>query len=255
MAEHTIGTRAEWEAARGALLEREKELTRMGDEVARQRRELPWVPVDKDYAFQTADGPRALAELFGDRSQLVVYHFMFGASYTAGCPTNSSIADSIDGLLPHLAARDVRMVLVSRAPVSKLLAYRERMGWRLPWVSAGQTDFNEDFGVSGSVEATRAWAEPMLARGELPPIAIQNARATGTDVVSYLAEGFGFTAFARRGEAVYHCYSAGGRGVEFLMGYYPILDRVPGGRDEGDGFQTWLRRHDEYAELSHPPIG
>jgi predicted dithiol-disulfide oxidoreductase (DUF899 family) len=124
MTEHTTGTRAEWEAARAALLEREKELTRMGDEVARQRRELPWVPVDKEYTFQTADGPRTLAELFGDRSQLVVYHFMFGAGYTAGCPTNSSIADSIDGLQPHLAARDVTMVLVSRAPVSKLLAYR-----------------------------------------------------------------------------------------------------------------------------------
>ena len=247
MTEHPTGTRAKWEAARAALLEREKEFTRMGDELARQRRELPWVPVDKEYLFQTADGPRTLAELFGDRSQLVVYHFMFGASYTAGCPVNSSIADSVNGILPHLAARDVSMVLVSRAPVSKLLAYRERMGWTLPWVSAGDSDFNSDFGVSGTVAETRAWAEPMLSRGELPPIAIQNARATGTDVVSYLAEGFGFTVFARRGEAVYHCYSAGGRGVEFLMGYYPILDRVPNGRDEGDGFQTWLRRHDEYV--------
>jgi predicted dithiol-disulfide oxidoreductase (DUF899 family) len=246
MAPDKIGTRAEWEAARAALLEREKELTRLGDEVARQRRELPWVPVAAEYTFETADGPRSLAELFGGRSQLVVYHFMFGASYTAGCPTNSSIADSIDGLEPHLAARDVRLVLVSRAPVAKLLAYRERMGWRLPWVSAGSNSFNRDFGVSGTVEETRAWAEPMLSRGELPAIAIQNARATGTDVVSYLAEGFGFTVFARFGDRVYHCYSAGGRGVEFLMGYYPILDRVPSGRDEGASFQTWLRRHDEY---------
>src|SRR3984957_12560361 len=180
MAARMIGTRAEWSAARGALVVRGRELARRGDEGARQRRELPWVPVETEYTFATADGPRSLRELFGGRSQLVVYHFMFGAGYTTGCPVNSSIADSIDGLAPHLAARDVRLVLVSRAPLGKLLAYRERMGWSLPWVSAGGTSFNEDFGVSGTLEATRAWAEPMLAWGELPAIAIQNAQATGT---------------------------------------------------------------------------
>ena len=138
------------------------------------------------------------------------------------------------------------IICVSRAPVDKLLAYRARMGWSFPWVSAGDSDFNFDFGVSSTPEATRQWVEPMLKSDNLPAIAIQNASATGTDVVSYIAEGFGVNVYAREDDAVYHCYSSGGRGVEFLMGYYPILDRTPKGRDEGDEFQTWLRRHDEY---------
>jgi predicted dithiol-disulfide oxidoreductase (DUF899 family) len=253
MTDHQNGTREEWLAARAVLLEREKEFSRMGDELTRQRRELPWVRVDKQYAFQGADGPRSLAELFDGRSQLVIYHFMFGASYTAGCPTNSSIADSFDGLLPHLHARDVTMICVSRAPAEKLQAYRSRMGWSFPWVSAGESDFNLDFGVSGGQEATRAWVTPMLEAGLLPPIASQNASACGTDIVSYLAEGFGFNVFAREGGTVYHCYSSSARGVEFLMTYYPILDRTPKGRDEGSAFQTWLCRHDEYGTQQPAP--
>jgi predicted dithiol-disulfide oxidoreductase (DUF899 family) len=246
MTDHKTGTRDEWLAARADLLEREKEFARMGDELARQRRGLPWVPVEKEYTFQTADGIKTLAELFEGRSQLVVYHFMFGPSYTAGCPTNSSIADSFNGVLPHLKARDVAMICVSGAPLAKLVAYRERMGWSFNWASSYQSDFNFDFGVSSTEEATRAWAAPMLEGGLLPPIASQNARASGTDIVSYLSEGFGVNTFAREGDTVYQCYSSGARGVEFLMGYYPILDRAPKGRDEGDAFQTWLRRHDEY---------
>ena len=147
MTEHRTGTREEWLAEREELLKREKELTRMGDELARQRRELPWVPVEKEYTFQTADGPRTLAELFDGRSQLVVYHFMFGPDYEAGCPVCSSIADSFDGVAPHLAARDVTMICISRAPLEKLLAYRERMGWSFNWASSHDSDFNFDFGV------------------------------------------------------------------------------------------------------------
>jgi predicted dithiol-disulfide oxidoreductase (DUF899 family) len=246
MTDHKIGTREEWLAARADLLQREKELTRMGDELVRLRRELPWVPVEKKYTFRTEDGPKPLAQLFDDRSQLVVYHFMFGPTYASGCPTNSSIADSFDGLLPHLEARDVTMICVSGAPLEKLLAYKERMGWSFNWASSYESDFNYDFGVSSTAEATHEWVTPML-EGGLPPIAFQNARACGTDVVSYISEGFGVTAFARESETVYHTYSSGSRGVEFLMGYYPILDRTPKGRDEGDAFQTWLRRHDEYG--------
>jgi predicted dithiol-disulfide oxidoreductase (DUF899 family) len=244
---HKLGTREEWLAAREQLLAREKEHSRTGDELARERRELPWVPVEKAYTFSTADGPKTLAELFDGRSQLVVYYFMFGADYTAGCPTNSSIADGIDGLIPHLAARDVTMICVSRAPVEKLLAYRERMGWSFNWASSHESDFNLDFGVSGTEEATREWVQPALEGGQMPPIASQNAAACGVDIVNYLAEGFGIDTFAREGDTVYHSYSSTARGVEFLMNYYPILDRTPKGRDEGDAFQTWLRRHDEYG--------
>jgi predicted dithiol-disulfide oxidoreductase (DUF899 family) len=242
-----IGTREEWLAARAELLKREKELTRMNDELARQRRELPWVPVEKEYTLQTEDGPKTLADLFDARAQLVIYHFMFGPGYAAGCPTNSSIADSLNGVLPHLEARDVTMICVSRAPLEKLLAYKQRMGWSFNWASSYESDFNVDFGVSASEEATREWVEPMLKDGLLPPIASQNAEASGIDIVGYLAEGFGVDTFARESGTVYHTYSSTSRGVEFLMGYYPILDRTPKGRDEGDTFQTWLRRHDEYG--------
>jgi len=246
MTNHKIGTREEWAAAREQLLTREKEHTKMGDELAQQRRELPWVRVEKEYALQTADGAETVAGLFDGRSQLVVYHFMFGPEYEAACPTCSSIADSFNGVLPHLEARDVTMICVSRAPIAKLLAYRERMGWSFNWASSYESDFNADLGFSSSQEETRKWVAPMLDR--LPPIAGRNARQTGTDVVSYLTESQGFSAFVMEHGDVYHTYSTGARGVEFLMGFYGILDRVPKGRDEGDGFQLWIRRHDEYSE-------
>jgi len=239
-----IGTRDEWLAAREQLLVREKEHTRLGDELAQQRRELPWVPVDKDYRFDTDDGEKTLAELFDGRSQLLVYHFMFGPSYEAGCPTCSSMADAVDGVLPHLHARDVTFVFLSQAPLEKLQAYKRRMGWSFPWVSTAHTEFNFDLGFSSSQEQTREWLEPMVE--QLPPIAAHNARSSGTDLVGYLTELFGFSTFVLDDGAVYHTYSTTGRGVEFLMGYYPILDRAPKGRDEGEEWQLWIRRHDEY---------
>ena len=244
MTSHKTGTWEQWAAAREQLLAREKEHTRLGDELARQRRELPWVRVDKEYRFDTDVGTRTLAELFHGRSQLLIYHFMFGPSYAAGCPTCSSIADSINGVLPHLNARDVTMLVVSQAPLETLQAFRQRMDWRFPWVSSAGSEFNTDLGFSSSREQTRAWAEPM--RDQLPPIVERNASASGTDIAGYLTESFGFSVFALDDGDVYQTYSAGGRGVEFLMGYYPILDRAPKGRDEGDGFQLWIRRHDEY---------
>jgi predicted dithiol-disulfide oxidoreductase (DUF899 family) len=246
MTDHEIGTRDQWLDARERLLAREKEHTRLGDELARERRALPWVAIDKDYRFDTDDGERALVDLFDGRSQLLLYNFMFGPTYVAGCPTNSSIADAVDGLVPHLHVRDVSFVFVSRAPLEKLQAYKERMGWQFPWVSSGRTDFNFDFGISQPVEEMRASLAPVM--DTLPPIALQNARATGTDVATYLSEGWGFNAFAREDGVVYHTYSAASRGVEFLMTYYGVLDRTPKGRDESDGFQLWIRRHDEYND-------
>jgi predicted dithiol-disulfide oxidoreductase (DUF899 family) len=245
MTDHKVGTREEWLAARQALLAREKEATRLEDELARQRRELPWVRLEKEYRFDTDDGPRTLAELFDGRSQLLVYHFMFGPSYEAGCPTCSSAADGVNGVLAHLRARDVTMLYVSRAPLEKLQAYKRRMGWSFPWVSCADSDFNFDFGFSRTEEQTRAGIGPMLEAGT-PPILDQLAGASGTDVVGYLSEGPGFSAFALDGGAVYHTYSTTARGLEFLMGYYPILDRAPRGRDEGGAAQIWIRRHDEY---------
>jgi predicted dithiol-disulfide oxidoreductase (DUF899 family) len=242
--DHKIATREEWDAARGELLNREKELTRLGDELAAQRQALPWMAVEKRYTLQTEDGPRTLAELFDGRSQLAVYHFMFGPDYAAGCPTNSSIADAFDLLVPHLNARDVTMICVSRAPIDRLVAYRRRMGWSLGWASSFSSDFSFDLGGSAHKEDVRAWLEPIA--DQMPAIAGQNATACGVDLVTYLSEGFAFITFAREDDTVYLTYSTGGRGVEFLMSYYPILDRVPKGRDEGTAFQTWLRRHDEY---------
>jgi predicted dithiol-disulfide oxidoreductase (DUF899 family) len=244
MTDHTIGTREEWLAAREQLLVREKEHTRLGDELARQRRELPWVRVEKEYRFDTDDGEKALDELFDGRSQLLVYHFMFGPSYEAGCPTCSSMADGINGVLPHLHARDVTFAFVSQAPLGKLQAYKRRMGWRVPWVSSARTDFNFDLGFSQTDEQTREAVGPIIAA--LPPIAEHNASSSGTDLVGYLTQVFGFSAFVRDNGTTYHTYSTTGRGIEFLMGYYPILDHAPKGRDEGDDWQTWLRRHDEY---------
>ena len=244
MTTHRIGTRDEWQAASAALLEREKEHTRMGDELARQRRSLPWVPVEKAYALRTADGEKTLGQLFDGRSQLLIYHFMFGPSYEAGCPVNSSMADTFDSMIPHLKARDVTLIGVSGAPIEKLLAYRERMGWTFDWASSYESDFNMDVGFSSNLEETRAAIEPILH--QLPPVAFRNAEAAGTDIYGYLTELFGFTAFSLEDGVIYQTYSTTGRGVEFLMPYYGVLDRAPRGRDEGERWQLWIRRHDEY---------
>jgi predicted dithiol-disulfide oxidoreductase (DUF899 family) len=249
MTDHKIGSREEWQAAREELLQREKEHTRIGDELARRRRELPWVRVEKEYRFDTDEGTRTLAELFDGRSQLLVYHFMFGPSYEAGCPACTSMADTINGVLPHLHARDVTVLLVSRAPLESLEAYKRRMGWSIPWASTAGSDFNFDFGVSSTPEQVREQLGPAL--DDWPGLR-EIATATGTDAARYVAEAPAptSTAFVLDDGAVYHAYSTQGRGVEFLMGYYPILDRAPKGRDEGDSRAPasllWLRRHDEY---------
>jgi predicted dithiol-disulfide oxidoreductase (DUF899 family) len=245
--DHGIGTREEWAAAREELLAREKEHTRLGDELARRRRELPWVRVEKDYRLDTDDGPRALADLFDGRSQLLIYHFMFGPSYKAGCPVNSSIADSINGVVPHLNARDVTMLLVSQAPLQKVQSYQRRMGWDIPWVSSANSEFNVDLGYSITEEQSRTWVAQNL--GSLPPIVERNASSSGTDIAGYLTESPGFSAFVLDDGVVYQTYQTWWRGLEFLMGYYPILDRTPKGRDEDDGFQLWIRRRDEYDSL------
>jgi predicted dithiol-disulfide oxidoreductase (DUF899 family) len=253
-----IGSREEWLAAREQLLVREKEHTRLGDELAQQRRELPWVRVEKEYRFDTDDGEKSLGELFDGRSQLLVYHFMFGPSYEVGCPVNSSIADSIDGVLPHLHARDATFLLVSQAPLAKLQPYKRRMGWSLPWVSTAHTDFNFDLGFSYTEEQAREAVEQLRPTGletfetsagtgsGLPPIVEHNARSSGTDVAGYLTESPGFSTFVRENGTIYQTYSTTWRGLEFLMGYYPILDHAPKGRAEGEDWQLWIRRHDEY---------
>ena len=239
------GTREEWLAARNELLAKEKKLTRISDERSPgSARSFPGCQSSRSTRSRPPTGPKTLAELFDGRSQLAVYHFMFGPGYEAGCPTCYSIADSFNGVLPHLQARDVTMICVSSAPLEKLLAYRDRMGWSFTWASAHESDFNADLGISASEEQTRKWAAPML--GQLPPIAARNAREIGTDLVNYLTETQGFSTFVLDDRAVYHTYSTGARGVEFLMVFYGILDRLPKGRDEGDAFQVWIRRHDEY---------
>ena len=239
--EHRIGTREEWLTARADLLAREKKHTRLGDELARQRQQLPWLPIEKEYTFQTADGRKTLAELFDGRSQLVVYNFMFGPEWEAGCPVCSSIADSFNGVLPHLAARDVTMLCVSQAPLEKLLAYRRRMGWRFDWASSYEGEFNIDFEHTQSRDAVSRWAT------QLPDFVDSFAAACGTDRIGYFTEGPGLSAFARSGEDVYLAYATGARGLEPVMGYYGILDRVPRQRDEAAPlYNTWVRRHDEY---------
>ena len=247
IAPHRIGTREEWLAARHALLDREKAHTRNGDKLARERRELPWVPVDKDYRFATEDGEQSLVDLFAGRSQLLVYHFMFGPSYQAGDAVNSSIADTIDALLPHLHARDVTFVLASGAPIEKLARYRRAMGWSIPWVSTFDTDFNRDLGFSHAEEAGREVVEDMIGSAGIPPIVEHNARLAGTDAAGYMTESPGFSSFVLEDGAAYHTYTTTWRGLEFVMGYYPVLDHAPKGRGEGpDDWQLWLRRHDEY---------
>jgi predicted dithiol-disulfide oxidoreductase (DUF899 family) len=241
MTNHKVGTREEWLAARKELLDREKEHTRRGDELAEQRRELPWVAVEKPYSFETVAGTKTLTELFDGRSQLLVYHFMFGPTYEAGCPVCSSIADTIDPNAVHLAARDVTMLLVSRAPVEKLQAYKKRMGWGLDWASAGGSDFNRDLGFTHTEEELRPFLE-----GEIPPPVKQNAESCGTDVAAYVAEGPGLSAYALSDGTVYRTYVTTARGLEPAMAYYGLLDRTPMGRNEGDSPVLWLRRHDEY---------
>jgi predicted dithiol-disulfide oxidoreductase (DUF899 family) len=242
---HPIVTRKQWLAQRATLLALEKEHTRAGDELARRRRELPWVEVEKRYTLQTADGERTLPELFDGRSQLLIYHFMFGPAYESGCPVNSSIADSFDGLIPHLKARDVTLIGLSGAPIERLLAYRERMGWGFDWVSSYESDLGVDLGFSSTLEDTRSALGTDLAG--IPAVAFRNAEACGTDIYGYLTELFGFTAFLREGETVYQTYTTTGRGVEFLMPYYGFLDRAPRGRAEGEeDWQLWIRRRDEY---------
>jgi predicted dithiol-disulfide oxidoreductase (DUF899 family) len=246
MTDHPIATREEWDAAREKLLIREKEHTRLGDQLAQGRRDLPWVPVEQDYRFDTEDGERTLAELFDGRSQLLVYHFMFGPSYEAGDPVNSSIADAVDAVLPHLHARDVTFLFVSQAPIEKLQAYRRRMGWSFPWVSSAPSGFNVDLGFSHTQEEGRDVVEQMT-KGGIPPIVDVNARSAGTEPAGYVTESPGFSAFVKDDGVVYHTYTTTWRGLEFVMTYYPILDHAPKGRGEGeDDWQLWLRRHDEY---------
>jgi predicted dithiol-disulfide oxidoreductase (DUF899 family) len=256
MAQNKVGTSEEWLAARIELLEREKELTRRSDELARERRELPWVPVDKEYTFETDEGARTLAELFDGRSQLLVYHFMFGPAYTAGCPTCSAAADTFDGGVVHLNQRDVTFVCASRAPLEKLQAYKRRMGWTFPWVSSRGSDFNFDFGVSFTEEQQREGAvynyrslelKSVLEEGVANDQISELGEAVGTDLAGYLTELPGLSAFALEDGIVYRTYSCYARGGEFVLGFYPFLDRAPKGRDEGDPPENWIRRHDEYG--------
>lgn len=260
MTTHETGTRAVWLAARMRLLELEKELTRSSDELARRRRELPWVRIDKEYRFDTDAGSASLTDLFRGRSQLLVYHFMFGPDYEAGCVSCSSVADGFNGIATHLAHHDVTLTAVSRAPLAKLSAYKRRMGWTFPWASSFGGDFNFDFGV-GFTEAQQLeggveynfrreppWpmreGEGMASRMKGTPVG-DNAAMTGTDVATYIRERPGMSAFVLDGGSVYFTYSAFARGLDALWGMYPWLDRAPKGRNEAGGL--WLRRHDEYG--------
>jgi len=258
MTKHKTGTREEWRAARLQLLEAEKELTRRSDELARRRQELPWVRVDKEYRFETDEGSASLADLFRGRSQLLVYHFMFGPDYTAGCPSCSAIADGFDGSVVHLANHDVTLAAVSRAPLAKLQAFKRRMGWTFPWASSFSSDFNLDFNVriteeqqrAGGVEYNyrreEAWQVRTLAgeAGSEGPVA-EIAAMTGTDVATYTRERPGVSAFVLEDGVVYHTYSSYARGLDGLWGMYQWLDRAPLGRNESG---VWWRRHDEYPQ-------
>lgn len=254
-----MASRAEWLSARLQLLEAEKDLTRRSDELARQRQALPWVRIDKEYRFDTDRGIAGLADLFCGRSQLLVYHFMFGPDYQSGCPSCSSIADGFNGIVNHLAHHDVMLWAVSRAPLSKLRAFEQRMGWTFPWASAADGEFNFDFNVSlteqqqreGTVEYNyrreKPWAkagigDSLTKRGEGP--VGKHAAMTGTDIATYTRERPGMSAFALQDGIIYHTYSTYSRGLDALWGMYPWLDRAPKGRNETG---VWLRRHDEYA--------
>lgn len=242
MTEHRIATQEEWQAERDELLTEEKELTRRADELTGKRRALPWVRVEKDYRFETVDGTKSLADVFDGRSQLLVYHFMFGPSYEAGCPVCSSIADTLAPQVPHLKARDTTLLLASRASLEKLIAYRGRMGWDIDWVSSGGSDFNRDLGFLHTEEELRPWLE-----GEIPVTVEQNARMCGTDALGYVTEGPGLSAYALSDGTVYRTYVTTARGLELPgMAYYALLDRTPKGRNESATEPLWLRRHDEY---------
>ena len=242
MTDHRIATQEEWQAQRDALLKQEKELTRRGDEVTRKRRELPWVAVEKDYRFETESGTKTLAELFAGRSQLIVYHFMFGPEWTAGCPVCSSIADTLAPQVAHLKARDTTLLLASRAPLEKLLAYRERMGWPIEWVSSGGNDFNRDLGFLYTQEELKEFLE-----GDIPVTVELNARMCGTDAAHYVAQGPGISVYALADGTVYRTYVSSARGLEAPgMAFYALLDRTPKGRDESAAEPLWIRRHDEY---------
>jgi predicted dithiol-disulfide oxidoreductase (DUF899 family) len=252
MMTHTTGTRNEWLAARLELLEAEKELTRQSDELARRRQELPWVPIDKAYRFDTDEGSAALADLFRGRSQLLVYHFMFGPDYDAGCPSCSSIADGFNGIAVHLANHDVMLTAVSRAPLPKLQAFKRRMGWTFPWASAHSTDFNADFNVrfteeeqrEGRIDYNYRREGRWQLRGSDSPVAEIAAQA-GTDPATYTRERPGVSAFVLEDGVVYHTYSAYARGLDSLWGMYQWLDRAPRGRNEQG---VWWRHHDAYAK-------
>jgi predicted dithiol-disulfide oxidoreductase (DUF899 family) len=260
MTTHTTGTREEWLAARIELLKAEKELTRRSDELAQRRQKLPWVRIDKEYRFETDEGSALLADLFRGRSQLLIYHFMFGPDYTAGCATCSTIADGFNGFVVHLANHDVTLSAVSRAPLAKLQAYKQRMGWMFPWASSLDSDFNFDFNVGFTEEQQReggieynyrrepAWTASgigdSLTKGGEDPVA-ENAAMTGTDVATYTRERPGMSTFVLEDGNVYHAYSTFARGLDGLWGMYQWLDRAPRGRNETG---MWWRRHDEYGK-------
>lgn len=246
-----IASRDEWLAARLALLEQEKELTRRSDELARQRQALPWVRIDKDYRFETEQGSASLAELFKGRSQLVVYHFMFGPDFSAGCPSCSAIADGFDGFFVHLENHDVAFSAVSRAPLATLQAYKQRMGWTFPWASSFGSDFNFDFNVSFTEQQQRkdGFEYNYEPRPGASDAAVQGpalfAAMSGTDVAGYVRERPGMSGFVLEDGVVYHSYSTYSRGVDGLWGMYQWLDRAPKGRNETG---LWWRRHDEYGK-------
>ncbi|RWD38994.1 thioredoxin family protein [Mesorhizobium sp.] len=255
MPTHRSGTREEWLAARLDLLKAEKELTRQSDEVARRRQELPWVRIDKDYRFETDEGSASLADLFSGRSQLLVYHFMFGPDYTAGCPACSAIADGFDGFVLHLANHDVTLSAVSRAPLAKLQAYKRRMGWTFPWASSHGGDFNFDFDVSFTEDQQREEGIEYNYVREAPLAEIPSrttadgsttfAEMSGTDIATYTRERPGMSTFVLEDGVVYHAYSTYARGLDGLWGMYQWLDRAPRGRNETG---VWWRRHDEYGQ-------
>jgi len=253
MTDHKTGTREEWLAARVELLEAEKALTRRGDELAQWRRELPWVRIDKEYSFETDEGTASLADLFRGRSQLLIYHFMFGPEYRAGCPSCSAIADGFNGSVVHLANHDVTLHVVSRAPLAKLQAYKQRMGWGFPWASSFESDFNHDFGVTHTEEEWKSGATEYNFRtvdfrpAEESSVLAEFASRVGTDFATYRREGPGVSAFALEDGVVYHTYSSYERGVDAIWGMYPWLDRAPLGRNETP---FWWRRHDEYGSTN-----
>ena len=253
MTMHTIGTRDEWLSARRTVFEAEKELTRRSDDLVRQRQALPWVRVDTDYRFETDEGEASLADLFRGRSQLMIYHFMFGPDYKAGCPSCSAIADGFDGFVVHLANHDVALAVVSRAPLSKLQAYKQRMGWSFPWASSQGASFNYDFNVSFTEEEQRNGSlEYNYQRGghamdavPAPEPVVQFAATCGTDAATYARDRPGMSTFVLDGGVVYHTYSTYARGLDGLWGMYQWLDRAPLGRNETG---IWWKRHDEYEQ-------